>query len=127
LASLPLLHTLELNVESCDVGDECRRGLALLRRSASLRRVSLRLGAPTARLLSALGAVRYVVELRFLDLCLDMRYQPLTDELLDCLGLLVDLARVCVTLRNAVDPVDTERRVRDALRLVPFLSCIVSA
>jgi hypothetical protein len=126
IVALPRLQTLELNAEFSDVGEECFRGLCMLRRSNSIQRLRLHLGGPTPRLLSALGSIRYVPDLRVLTVLVDMRYQPVETGHLDALGLLVDLVEVHVSVYHASNAAAVGAALADRLRPVPRLSCSVT-
>ena len=53
--------------------EQCHRGLCLLRTSTSLEHVRLEIGAPTARLLSAVGALQHMPRLKQFELIIDHR------------------------------------------------------
>jgi hypothetical protein len=126
IVALPRLQTLELNVEFSDVGEECYRGLCMLRRSNTIQRLRLHLGAPSPRLLAAFGAIRYIADLRVLTVLVDMRYQPVEPAHLDAFGLLVDLVEVHVAVYHASNAAAVADALADRLRLIPRLSCSVT-
>ena len=80
IALLPCLEELTLDVARCEVGEQCHRALSQLREAPLLRRLSLSLGAPTERLLLALGALRHAPRIRCLDLSIDHRMHTLERE-----------------------------------------------
>ena len=75
IAVLPQLRELNLDLRSCDVGDQCHRGLALLRSAKRLERVSLGLGHPSERLLSVVGAIQHTPNLKEFTVAIDQRGQ----------------------------------------------------
>ena len=91
---LPRLEALTLDVARSDVGEQCQRALGQLRGSPTLRRLTLALGAPSERLLLALGVLRHAPRIEALDLSIDHRMHPLSPEHLCALEFLADIPEV---------------------------------
>ena len=75
---LPLLRRLHIDIATCEVGDQCIRGLSLLRLCVAVEHLSLALGSPTERLLIIMGAIRHLPSLREFRVRLDYRGSFLT-------------------------------------------------
>jgi hypothetical protein len=73
LANLPLLTKLDLDLATCEVGDQCHRALVALRSAIPVRRLTLCLGAPGERVLQVVAALRHMPSLERLHLTLDWR------------------------------------------------------
>ena len=80
VASLPGLESLHLDLIASDVGQQCHRGLSMLRACRSLQTLVLSLGCPSERLLAALGAIQYASNLRRAMIILDQRSQAFTEN-----------------------------------------------
>ena len=64
IVQIPVLRTLTLDLHTCDLGEQCNRGLGLLRTSTTLEVLDLRLRlSGSGRVLLALGAIRYAPRL----------------------------------------------------------------
>lgn len=100
IARLPRLESLELNLSHSDVGEQCNRGLALLRFTPSLRRVSVSLDCPSPRLLSALGGWRHVPTIEHIELNVDQALRPLQHAQLEVLERLARIPEMHVTVRR---------------------------
>ena len=75
ISVLPHLRDLKLDFRSSDVGDQCHRGLSLLRSAKRLERLQICLGHPSERLLSAIGAIQHSPSLTDFALIIDQRAQ----------------------------------------------------
>ena len=104
---LPRLTNLSLNLVSCDVGEQCHRGLSLIRVMHRLERLQLYFGFPNPRVLSCIGAIQHAPSLQHLTVFMDHRTRELTpahiqpmaqiERELRSLKIVIQNARVSVT------------------------------
>ena len=80
IAIMPRLTCFHLDLSACEVGEQCHRGLALLRLAKRLEQISLCLSHPTERLLSAMGFIHFAPELKRIILVIDHRSQVFTEK-----------------------------------------------
>ena len=80
VTSLPELKRLHLDLSASDVGEQCHRGLSVVRVCKRLQRLTVALSQPTERLLSALGAIQFAPTLDHLLLVLDHRSHVFTEK-----------------------------------------------
>jgi hypothetical protein len=80
IAIMPRLTCFHLDLSACEVGEQCHRGLALLRLAKRLEQISLCLSHPTERLLSAMGFIHFAPELKRIILVIDHRSHVFTEK-----------------------------------------------